>query len=95
MAMRPRRVASSWFLHDFEKFNDLKRCPCCWEHYAGWGMFAYGFFKTRVCDDCYANVITLRLKDQQERNELEMKYQLRIQQVKQFQSTGKFTPLVK
>ena len=95
MKMRPRRIASTWFLHEFERFNAPKMCPCCKELYSGWGCFAHSFFNDRVCDDCYANVVTMLIRKQQEAKAMSVCYQLRLQQVKQLQSTGKFTPLVK
>lgn len=95
MAMHPRRLASDWFLHEFERFGESKKCPCCRESYIGWGMFAHGFFKARVCDDCYANCISIRLKQKKEQLYLEQMYHYRLGQVKQLQLTGKFTTCTK
>ena len=89
MAMHPRKIANAWFLHEFERFNSPKMCPCCRETYVGWGCFSHSFFQDRVCDDCYANVIIQRIRQSQADKAFAVSHQLRLQQVKQLQALGK------
>ena len=91
MSMHPRKIASTRFVHELERFNEPKTCPCCHELYTGWGNNPFGYFDAKICDDCFVNHVQYKLALKKAENSFQARFDARMVEIRKLIAEGKMT----